>query len=75
MSAKKSTKKKTTRGETPDKKKTLREVRELTQRARKEIARLMAQQDAGTITRKQLTCGLEEVAQDLARVNAFQFRL
>lgn len=74
MAAKKSTRK-TTRHETANTQKNLREVRKLTLRARKEIARLLAQQQAGTITRKALTTGLEEVNQDLERAFAFQFRL
>lgn len=51
------------------------DLRKLTKKARDELARLLAQEQAGTITRKNLHTGLEEVEEKLQRIFMFQHRL
>jgi hypothetical protein len=53
----------------------LKEVRRLTKKARNEVEALLRRERAGTITRKALFTGLEEVAQDLKSAWVFHFRL
>jgi hypothetical protein len=50
----------------------LGEVRALIRKARKEVARLLAHEVAGTITRTELETGLEELADQLEKMDLFQ---
>jgi hypothetical protein len=53
----------------------LRRLRRLNRRARAEVAKLLRRSKAGTITRRQLQAGLEEVAEDLVVLGFHYFRL
>jgi hypothetical protein len=67
--------KKTTTRKGAGKNRTLDDVRKIAKKARDEVARLLADEQAGTITRKQLTTGLEEVERNLERIMIFHFKL
>ncbi len=56
---------------TSDKQKKAAEVLELSANARAEIAKLLKDGEAGTITRLELETGLEEVDQRLKRILGF----
>ena len=53
----------------------LKTVRELTRRARAELATLLGQNRRGTITRKKLETGLEEVQTQLETILAHEYKL
>jgi hypothetical protein len=51
------------------------QLRKLSQQARAEVARLLAQDRAGNITRRQLQTGLKEIQQELKRIMIFTHKL
>jgi hypothetical protein len=53
----------------------LKTVRELTRRARAELAKLLGQHRRGTITRVKLDTGLKEVQTQLEKILMHEFRL
>ena len=67
--------KKTATRKTSDRSPQLKEVRALAKKARDDIAELLADEKAGTITRRELTTGLEEVQERLSRIMIFQDKL
>jgi hypothetical protein len=67
--------KKTATRKTSDKGAQLKEVRALAKKARDEIAKLLAEEQAGTMTRRELKTGLEEVQERLNRIMIFQDKL
>jgi hypothetical protein len=74
MATKKSAKKSPGRkAASPDRR--LNDVRKLTKKARDELTRLLAKEQAGTITRRQLRTGLEEVEYNLAQAWVFHFKV
>jgi hypothetical protein len=67
--------KKTTKRKVAYPEQTLKAVQVLTRKARKELAQLLAQERAGTITRRSLDTGLKCVAQELKTISFFQHKL
>jgi hypothetical protein len=53
----------------------LKTVRELTRRARVELAKLLGQNRRGTITRAKLETGLKEVQTQLEKILMHEYRL
>ncbi len=62
-------------GSDPTRDRDLKAVRLLAGKALKELERLLVQEEAGTITRVNLSTGLEELAQELKQINVFQHKL
>jgi hypothetical protein len=53
----------------------LSELRKLTRKAQKEVAELLADEEAGTITRVELKTGLECLKEELKKIGIFQHSL
>ena len=53
----------------------LKELRELTAKARNEVEKLLKDEEAGTATVTELKCGLEEIEQNLKQIGVFQHML
>jgi hypothetical protein len=58
-----------------DRRRTLSELQKLTKKAQKEVTELLADEQAGTITRIELKTGLECLEQELQKISFFQHRL
>lgn len=67
--------KKTAKRKVTDKRGSLSELRKLTRKAQKEVAELLADEQAGTITRTELHTGLECLKQELHMIGIFQHSL
>jgi hypothetical protein len=67
--------KKTDTRKVPATRGTLSKLRKLTKKAQKEIAELLADEQAGTITRLELKTGLECLEEELKQISFFQHRL
>lgn len=63
--------KKTARRKVSDKPRKAKELRELTKKARDEVAKLLAQERAGSIAPMELKTGLEELEEQLKRIFMF----